>query len=71
MIWGLGKRYEGEKRIRRWREVEKGRNRRRDGEIAGEEIVLREAKITKKEEEGLLYPTIPTDTGSSVFRRYN
>ena len=40
------------------------RNRRR---------VLREreaAEITKKKGEGFLFSWIPTDTGSSVFRRY-
>ena len=28
------------------------------------------AEITKKKGEGFLFPWIPTDTGSSVFRRY-
>ncbi|KAF3546523.1 hypothetical protein DY000_02006065 [Brassica cretica] len=41
----------------------------REREIA--ERIEREAEITKKEEEGLLYLMFPTDTSSSVFRRYN
>ena len=54
-----------------------GEGRWRKAGIAGEKEkspergCLREVEITKKEEEGLLYLKIPTDTGSSVFRRYN
>jgi len=43
-----------------------------EGEKSPEGFCEREAaEIRKKEEEGFLFPRIPTDTGSSVFRRYN
>jgi len=55
-----------------------GEERWRRAGIAGEmeksperDRFEREAEITKKEEEELLYLKFPTDTGSSVFRRYN